>query len=234
MFESGNEIVDLVARILVVLLIIFAIVEYIIYKRQEWIANCLILAERDYNNVASGLAHGGRKERVAERREWNKMVLPGETPAMGGGTTPETAFAGVQYNQAGYRSVAHELVAANEKEMTGKGATMGKAATTAFLLKELYEGNIETAQSKIFTDTKNNDGKAPYIAPGIYELVGFDKFDPKTGFPPHAGVDKWLLRRVVRSWNFPRDIRMIKTDEHGVKSFHKPIDALNQLLQQNI
>ncbi len=209
-------IVGTILPIIVVLWIVFAVVEYVLYWQEESVAQSLTLAERDFNNlVNSGLAHGGRKERVTERREWNTMA---DYPV-------------IQINSDGYRSIAHDLVASNEKELGGKGAAMGKASITAFLLRELYEGNVDAAQSKIFVDTKNADGTPPYIAPGIYELVGFDKFNPVTGFPPGAGVDRWLLRRVVRKWHYPRDIRMIKT---GQQEFHKPIEALNQLIQQNL
>jgi hypothetical protein len=218
LLESEYTTVEIVSAIVVALLIIFAIVEYIIYKQGEWVAERLILAERDFNRlVASGMEHGGRRGRVAERREWNEMFKPSE----------------VQVNQEGFKTVTHELVAENEKELSGKGATMGKATMTAFLLKELYEANVETAQAKIFADTINGDGKPPYIAPGIYELVGFDKFNPKTGFPPHAGVNKYLLRRVIKNWNFPREIRMVETRD-GERLFRDPIEALNVLVQQNI
>ena len=196
----------------------FIIVRLVIYRREEWVARCLILAERDFNNLISGgLAHTGRKEHVEERREWNKMA---ELPV-------------IQINTDGYRSVAHDLVAANEKALGGKGAAMGKASITAFLLRELYAGDVDAAQIKISADTRNN-GEPPYIAPGIYELVGFSRFHPQHGFPVRAGVPPWLLRRVVRNWNFPRDIRMIHTDPSGAKYFRPPMEALDQLLQQNL
>jgi hypothetical protein len=176
------------------------------------------VAERDFNNLISGgMSHTTRREHVAERREWNKMA---ELPV-------------IQINTDGYRSVAHDLVAANEKALGGKGAAMGKASTTAFLLRELYAGDVDAAQIKIFADTRNN-GEPPYIAPGIYELVGFRYFDPVHGFPRGVGVPPWLLRRVVRNRNFPRDIRMIYTDPSGERRIRQPMDALDQLLQQNL
>jgi hypothetical protein len=203
---------------LLVLLAGFLVVRAVIYRQEEWVARCLTLAERDFNNLISGgMSHGTRKEHVAERREWNKMA---ELPV-------------IQINTDGYRSVAHDLVAANEKALGGKGAAMGKASITAFLLRELYAGDVDAAQIKIFADTRNN-GEPPYIAPGIYELVGFRYFDPQRGFPRNAGVPPWLLRRVVRNWNFPRDIRMVYTDPSGEKFLRPPMDALAQLLQQNL
>jgi len=203
----------------VVLVVALALVKYLIYRREKWVARCLTLAERDFNSLVSGgLAHGGRKERVAERREWNEMS---QMPV-------------IQINTEGYKSVAHDLVASNEKELGGKGAAMGKASITAFLLRELYAGDVEAAQIKIFADTRNNDGTPPYIAPGIYELVEFNKFDRQNGFPPNSGVAKWLLKRTVRNWDYPREIRMLKTDDSGKKTFHPPLEALQQLVQQNL
>ena len=221
MADFGDLVTSLIAPILLVLLAIFIVLEIIINLREEDVVRWLTLAERDFNNlVGSGTGQGGRLERVAERREWNKMA---QTPS-------------IQINTGDYRSIAHQLVETNEKELAGKGNTMGKATITAFLLRELYEGDVNAAQIKIFADTRNSsDGETPpYIAPGIDALVGFDKFDPKTGFPPEAGVAPWLLRRVVRKWNFPRDIRMVKTDDDGKKSYRAQMDAIAQLIQPNL
>ncbi len=219
--EFAETITGLIAPILLVLIAIFATVEFIIYRREVNVYRWLTLAERDFNYLlSSGMGQTGRLERVAERREWNKMA---ETPT-------------IQINTGDYRSIAHGLVETNEKELSGKGSTMGKATITAFLLRELYEADVDAAQIKIFADTRNSsDGKTPpYIAPGIYELVGFDKFNPETGFPPNAGVASWLLRRVIRKWNFPRGILSVKTDESGIKIYRDPMDALAQLIQQNL
>lgn len=196
------------------------IIKYRHFLQERWVARCLQAAERDLNNLLSGgLSHAGRLDKVKERREWNEMA----------------ALPQIQINTQGYRSIAHDLAATNERELAGKGTTMGRAAITAYLLRELYEGNVEAAQIKIFGYTRNSDDKKPpYIAPGIYELVGFAQFDRDNGFPPGAGVNEWLLRRVVRQWGFPRDIRMIQTDPTGEKSFRSPMDALAQLVQQNL
>jgi hypothetical protein len=219
--DFGEVLTSLLAPIILGLLAIFIIVEIIINQLEVNVYRWLTLAERDFNYLlSSGMGQGGRLERVAERREWNKMA---QIPT-------------VQINTGDYRSVAHQLIETNEKELAGKGSTMGKATITAFLLRELYEADVDAAQIKIFADTRNSsDGRTPpYIAPGIYELVGFDKFNPATGFPPNAGVPAWLLRRVVRKWNFPRGIRSVTTDESGIKIYRDPRDALAQLIQQNL
>ncbi len=220
MFEFENQIVDMLVPILAVLLIALLIVKYILYRQEEWVATRFTLAERDLNNLlSSGLEHGGRKGRAAERREWNEMVGPPR----------------FQIFNEGYRNATHDLIASNEQELKGKNAAMGKASTTAFLLRELYEGNIDAAQNKIFADTRNNDGTPPYIAPGIYQLVGFDKFDPETGFPPRAGVPRWLLLRVVREWHYPRDIQFVKTDSaSGRRHRLTGFEVISELTEQQV
>jgi len=195
----------------IVLLVLF-------HEKLKAIATCLTLAERDLNNLLnSGLEHGGRKSRAIERSEWNVMSV-----------SPTT-----QIFEKGYRTPSHDLIAENEKELQGKGAAMGKAGITAFLLRELYEGNVETAQSKIAADTKNSD-KVPYIAPGIGELIGFDKFDPKTGFPPGTGVNWVLLKMTVTLWRFPRDILMVKTASTGVRTALRNSEVLADLTVQSL
>jgi hypothetical protein len=219
LLESGNSIVDTLLPVLAVLFVALLAIKYVLYRQEAWVATCFTLAERDFNNnLSSGLEHGGRKGRAAERREWNEMAVPPR----------------IQVNKDGYRTATHDLIAANEQELKGKGAAIGKAAATAFLLRELYEGNVDAAQSKIFADTLNSGGTLPYIAPGIYELVGFDKFDPKTGFPPNAGIPRWLLLRVVRSWHYPREILMVKTDSSGKRFPVKGLDAISELTQQQV
>jgi hypothetical protein len=204
-------------------LFLFALiaVKYVIHRQEEDVARCLRLAEQDFNNlISSGTGHGGRKERVAERRDWNETAAPGAT---------------ILVNPAGYRSPAHDLIQWNENDANGKGTTMGKASITAFLLRELYRGDVEAAQIKIAADRRNS-GALPYLAPGMHELLGLNKFDEKTlTFPEDAGVPRWLLRRVVRKWGFPLDIRMLTTDAAtGEQKFRSPHEALDSLLQQNL
>jgi hypothetical protein len=207
------------ASLVALLVMGYGWVKYNLWWQEQWVARCLLTAERDLNWLLSGaLQHDGRKSKVAERREWNQLA---ELPAL-------------QINAPGYRSIAHDLVEANEKELSGKSAAIGKAAITAYLLRELYEGDVRAAQMKIFADTRNNDGTPPYIAPGVYELVGFSRFNTQLGFPRYAGVEPRLLRRVVRKGRFPRDIRMTKTDETGAKSIRDQMDTLAQLTQLNL
>lgn len=233
--EAQETVFSIVLPLLAVLIPAFLIVEWLIERRKDRIAIYLTLAERELNNLlSSGLEHGGRKGKVAERTEWAKIFLPPPEAAAGG----IPALGGMMYggygNAEATRNIALEIIAANEKDLSSKGAAMGKAAITAFLLRELYEGNVDAAQSKIYADTLNNNGTPPFIAPGIYELVGFDKFDPKTGFPPKSGVSPRLLRRVVREWRYPRDLQIVKTDPSGVRFRITGMEVLRELTQQKI
>ena len=215
--DIQDDIVTTLVPLLLALIGAFLIVEWFIDERKEKIATYLTLAERDLNNLlSSGLEHGGRKSKAVERSEW------------------ASAYPIIQLSGFGHRTAAEDLIAENEKELKSKGATMGKATITAFLLRELYEGNVGAAQSKIFADTLNNEGTPPYIAPGIYELVGFDKFDAKTGFAPDAGVSSRLLRRVVREMRFPRDIQIVKTDAKGMRFRLTGKEVLTELTEQKV
>lgn len=205
--------------ILAALLFVFWYLKYEIGNQEVAVERWLTLAEREFNRqVSNGLSHGGRKDKIAERREWNEMAR-----------IPE----GVQINAENYRSAAHYLIELNENDIAGKGAAMGRATDIAFLLRFLYEGDVRAAQHKIFVDARNNNWTVGYMAPGIYELVGFDQFQPVTGFPPGAGVERWLLKRVVRARGFPKDIRMVQTDNSGRKTVRYGTDALVELVQQN-
>ncbi|WP_088348686.1 MULTISPECIES: hypothetical protein [Rhodomicrobium] len=237
MVEYENTLANAVALILLVLLVAYAILQWFLDRDKGRIATYLTLAERDLNNLLSGgLEHGGRKGKVAERREWIQSFLPPPpSPDSFGVITPSPyPIYGNFGSSEGFRNAAQELIQANEKDLGGKGTTMGKASITAFLLREIYEASIGAAQSKIFAETLNNGGTPPYIAPGIYELVGFAKFDPKTGFPPGAGVPGWLLKRVVRERNYPRDIQIIKTDAAGKRFRIEGMAVLRELTQQNL
>ena len=176
---------------------------YVIHDRLEEIAGWLQLAERDFNsNINSASEHGGRKGKAAERAEWAKMA---------------DTLAAQTFN-AGFRTVAHDAFDANEKDLSGKGKAMGKASMTAFLLRELYEGNVSGAKMKVYSDIKNGD--TPYIAPGIRELIGYAKFDPalEGGFPKDAGVRGWEMGLAVKIWGYPRNLLIVKTAEDGTKT----------------
>lgn len=186
-------------------------------ERQKWIASRLRLAERDLNSLLnSGMEHVGRKGKAIERAEWAKMA-----------TTPKK-----QVFNAGYRTPFHDLIGWNETDLASKGSAMGKASATAFIFRELYEGSIATAQSKIVAELKNG-GSVPYIAPGIREIIGFDQFDNNLGFPPGAGVDGDDLKRVIKRFGFPsQDLLMVSTSPTGARTATRGYEVLINLTQQ--
>ena len=108
---------------------------------------------------------------------------------------------------------------------------MGKVRMTAFLLRELYEGNVKNAQLKIFNEIAN--GGKPYIAPGIRQIVGYDQFDvndvKKNGFPPDAGVGWFPLWLTVKLNRYPRNIIMVRADK-TVAYNRTVIEELNRQL----
>jgi hypothetical protein len=213
--SASNATFQVTAAALVVLAVFLLIV---LFDKMQRIATYLTLAERDLNSLlSSGMEHGGRKAKAIERSEWNRMSH-----------TPTTQI----FNE-GYRTVAHDLVTENEKDLQGKGSAMGKASITAFLLRELYEGNVEAAQGKIVADAMNGD-KVPYVAPGIRELVGFKDFKADSGFPRGSGVDWTLLRMTAALWGFPRHILMVKTDSSGQRSPLMNRDVLTELTRQKL
>ncbi len=99
----------------------------------------------------------------------------------------------------------------------------GRARTTAFLLRELYEVNVQNAQLKIYNDFKN--GEKPYIAPGIRQLLDYERFDGDLGFPAGSGVESLPLLLAVKLLRHPRNILMVKPDETVLENWA----AINEL-----
>jgi hypothetical protein len=184
------------------------------------IQSCLKRAERDLNALLrSGVDHTGRKNTAIERSEWNVMTVS---------SAPQT------FN-AGYRTPAHDLIDLNERDLASKGATMGKASATAMLFRELYEGSIGTARSRIVADVKNG-GNPPYVAPGISELIGFGSFDKASGsFEKEAKYTDDDLELAVKLGGFPTDdLIMVKTNAAGEKTVLRGYQVLFDLTQQNV
>jgi hypothetical protein len=164
------------------------------------------------------MEHGGRKGKAVERSEWNRMAV---SPA-------------IQIFTAGYRTPAHDLIDLNEKDLAGKGAAMGRASTTAMLFRELYEGGVKTAQSRILAEVRNS-GNLPYVAPGIAELIGFDKFNKENGFPKDAGVNDDDLEVAVKRGGFPtQNLIMVKTNASGQRTALRGNEVLLDLTQQKV
>jgi hypothetical protein len=196
---------------------------YLYSKEQDKLAEIqghLKRAERDMNALlASGMEHGGRKGKAVERSEWNMMTVT---------SAPQT------FNP-GYRTPAHDLIDLNEKDLAGKGATMGKASATALLFRELYEGGIGAARSRIEAEA-GNGSNPPYIAPGISELIGFKSFDKAKGSfgegPKYTGDD---LELAVKLGGFPtQNLIMVKTNAKGERTALRGYDVLLDLTQQKV
>jgi len=197
------------------------------YEISEW----LTLAERDMNSLlrswGGGLQKDTRKEWVKERADWLTMIpVPKDKPE---------ALA----------DVYKEFFNKNESDLEKGGsqaAPGSRARFTAFLLREIYEGNVKNAQLKIFNEVQsgNND---PYIAPGVRQIVGYDdRFNPditpdnpeyknyKWGFPKGAGKGWFPVLLTVKLNRFPRHIIMVKPDKTVVENWDV-IDELNRQLR---
>ena len=193
-------------------LLILLIVLILFLPQTFQIAEWLTLAEREMNSLLRqwGGGYESRKNVVKERAEWLSMIPDTDDPA---------PFADIYKN----------FFDLNQQDLTSggsQGAAMGKVRMTAFLLRELYEGNVKNAQIKIFNEFAN--GGKPYIAPGIRQIVGYDGFksdikpnDPdydkyEYGFRKGAGVDWFPLVFTVWRYGFPRNIVMIRSDKSKV------------------
>ncbi|MGA9549036.1 MAG: hypothetical protein WBS14_15330 [Rhodomicrobium sp.] len=198
---------------LLVLLPVGFLVVLMVYLPQTYqISEWLTLAERDMNALLRGWGGGysNRKDVVKERADWLTMI-PDSDPA---------ALA----------DVYKEFFNLNQEDLKSggsQGGAMGKARMTAFLLRELYEGNVKNAQLKIFNEVAN--GGKPYVAPGIRQIVGYDKFDEKKGFPPGAGIGWFPLLLTVKLNRYPRNIIMVRSDK-SVAYNRTVIDELNRQL----
>jgi hypothetical protein len=217
--------------LLVFLLAGFLIVLMAYLPQTIRISEWLTVAERDLNSLlrgwGGGLQKDTRREWVKERADWLTMIpVPKDKPE---------AVAGV------YKDFFDKNQ--SDLEKGGSQATPGKQARfTAFLLREIYEGNVKNAQLKIFNEVKSGN-KEPYIAPGVRQIVGYDdRFNPdikpddpeyknyKYGFPKGAGEGWFPVLLTVKLNRFPRHIIMVKPDKTVVENWDV-IDELNRQLR---
>ena len=208
--SSWHDVLSYSGFGIVVLLFVGFLIVLMIYLPQTYqISEWLTLAEREMNSLLRGWGggYGNRKDVVKERAEWLSMIPSGNAEL---------------YKQF------FELNQEDLKSGGPQGGSMGKARFTAFLLRELYEGNVRNAQLKIFNEVKN--GGKPFIAPGIRQIVGYDSFDEKTGFPEGAGIGWFPLLLTVKLNRFPRNIIMVRTDK-TVAYNQTVIDELNRQLE---
>ena len=204
---------------IVVLLFIVFLIVLILYLPQTYqISEWLTLAEREMNaqlrGWGGGFATPARQGMVRERAEWLSMIQDGKTDVA---------------------DIYKQFFDLNQSDLASggaQGAAMGRARFTAFLLREIYEGNVRNAQLKIYNEIKN--GGKPFIAPGIRQIVGYDKFDPSdvknNGFPPDAGVDWFPVMLTVKLYHHPRHIIMVKPDKTVVENW-AVLDELNRQIR---
>ena len=178
----------------------------------------LKLAERELVKIlGDNWDQGGRQGKVKERSEWAAMAHPtivhtlkddelAKLAAEPGKWSPMVQPSITLIYQEGYRSVAHEAFELNKDDMKNRGAAMGKASMTAALLRELYQGNAGGAVKKVLHEYKI--GNTPFVAPGIRELLDFDKFDAdKKEFPKdHKPVNGIMLTLAVEHGKFPKEL----------------------------
>jgi hypothetical protein len=185
----------------------------IFYYKTEEVSELLTLAEREMTSQLRGWGGGmsadARKGMAKERGEWLQMV----------GDKGEVGKLFFDLNQSDLSSGGPQA------------AAMGKARLTAFLLRELYEGNVETAQLKVYNEFKN--GGKPVIVAGLRQLIDFDKFDEKTGFPHGSGVNPNLLWFAVKIHRHPHHIVMVKGGSDGKKEV-KNWEVINELNRQTL
>jgi hypothetical protein len=176
----------------------------------EQMESWLTLAERELLKLINdGWDQTGRLAKVDERAKWNAMA--------------QTPF--IQIFKEGYRTVAQEAFDLNKEDMKSRGATMGKAGMTAALLRELYQGSVSRAKAKVSAEQKN--GSAPFVAPGIRELIGFDK----PGFPDKVGVNWLKLTLAVEHGQFPRELILVNKTDKGTQVM-QGWEVIRQLTQQ--
>ena len=168
-----------------------------------WVGGQFKLAERELNAlILRGRDHGGRKDRIAERYEWNtfdKWAPHGNVLAFRG-TMPDTS------------AIAKEFIRENEAEVKEYRQTMGRVKLTAFLLRELLNISAGTAIAKIQAEQRQRNGELPFIASGIWELLGAKETVPPSEWKP---VHWRVLAYVVRKQGFPRELVMTKKRPDG-------------------
>lgn len=214
---SWDSAIDWVGYSLVVLAIAaFLIWITLAIIEADKFSNYLTLAEREMNALlrgwGGGLAADARKKLAEERAGWLGMIPRDKADAVS--------------------DVYKQFFDLNQKELAGgaQGDFMGKARITAFLLREIYEGNVKNAQLKIENEFKNG-GKLPYIAAGVRQILDLDHFDATAGRFKRPGVawsfPLWLGAKL---YGHPRRIIMVKPDKSVVEN-RGVIDELNRQLE---
>lgn len=174
-----------------------------LHQKVLWTAAKLTLAEHELNAlIPRGRDQGGRIARVKERYEWNELDkwAPSGQLRWFGGELPDT------------NSIAKEFIRENEKEAVEQRQMMGRIKVTAFLLRELLNASPGNCISKIRDEQRMRGGELPFIATGLWDLLGArEGVDPSEWSPVH-----WrILEHTVRKYGFPRELVMTKKNPDG-------------------
>ncbi len=197
LFSAGGWSWLALAALILSAVAIFAIFGYRKFAEDIGeIESWLTLAERELLRfMRDAWDPAGRLANVEERTRWNAMA--------------QTPF--IQIFKEGYRTVAHEAFELNRQDMVNRGATLGRASMTAYLLRELYLGSVSRARSRVSSEIQN--GNPPFVAPGIREIIGFDNGQLKD--EPGFG---WLkVTLAVEHGQFPRDIMIVNRTPQGTQ-----------------
>lgn len=198
--------------IVLVIAAVFVWFGRLVFVQAYEISDYLTLAEREMNGLLRGWGGGlptdARKKMAEERASWLAMI------------PKDSAEAVAEVYKAFYEQ--------NQKELGGgpQADSMGRARLTAFLLREVYEGNIALAQLKIINEFKNS-GKLPFVVSGLRQLLELDSFDEKEARFKKAGVGWFTLTVAVKLHRHPRHILMVKPDKTVVENWDV-IDELNR------
>lgn len=203
----------------------------------EGIQGNLKLAERELTKIlADYWDQKGRIGKVRERAEWAAMANPAIFPTvfhilkddneklvalaqepskwshLAQPLMPQASMPLPQAPQAypeAFGALAQQAFELAKTDMSNRGTAIGKATMTAILLREMYQGSAGRAVKKITHEFKI--GGTPFIAPGLRQLLAFDKFDTdKKEFPgDHNPVDWIMLSLAVEHGKFPKELRFV-------------------------
>jgi hypothetical protein len=195
---------------LLVLLVVALIGAFIYSLTQAYeVSEKLTLAERELTALlrgwGGGLSKPTREDMAKERAGWLGQIK-----------RPEA-----------YDELYKQFYEKSETDLGGgaQGAAMGKARITAFLLREVYEGNVVNAQRKIYNEYVTGGKKLPHIVAGLREILDFDNFNPEMpilnrapakyagpGFPRGSGTPWQILALATLIYRHPRHIVMVQNN----------------------
>ena len=189
---------------------------YALKERFDFIEICLDAAEKDLNRwLFIGMDQSGAKDRIPIRQKWAELVPP--TPA-------------VLVNTPYVNPVAPMLEMYEKDLMSGK-ADKRVIGQSAMLYKHIVLGGVLKAQIHIAQMYREN-GKLPYVPPGIDELVHLHRFE--NGKFPRGSGEYWrFVRHVARSRGYPKNLLLVK-ETPSAKLAIRNMDVLDRLTAHHV